>query len=152
MLTWVLAAVRGADLEPVVITGHEADQVSAICTSETSFNPHFADGMGTSLAHGARLAPPGVPILVVLGDMPELKPKVIQSLLDAYSGEKDIVVPIYQGEPDRYGHPVLFGPAYKSALEAVTGDEGGRLILKQNQQNIRTVFVEGALEDLDMPT
>ncbi len=84
--------------------------------------------------------------------MPHIRPDTIKRIVAAFSPSRDknICVPVHQG---RRGHPVLFGRRFFQALCALTGDEGGRGLMKAFGANIVEVTVddEGIFEDFDTP-
>jgi len=123
-------------------------------TISIAFNPEWETaGLGRSIAVGVSAAPEADGYLIALGDMPGIRQDVIGALLEALESEGDetIVLPVYEDEPDRPGHPVFFGRAYRAALESLTGDEGARSILRANRESVRRVAVTGGLEDIDLP-
>lgn len=157
-------ALLEAGIEPVVVvTGFEADRVrSALGERVCRFVHHdaWAEGMGSSLAHGARailaLAPPSKAVLVCVGDLPGLRAQHVERVVEsarAATGAIDparIVIPTHRG---RRGHPVLFGALHLSALARLTGDQGGRSILEANEANVFTVELDddAILRDVDTP-
>jgi molybdenum cofactor cytidylyltransferase len=114
----------------------------------------FADeGMGSSLRLAARSLPSGTRAVVVgLADMPEIASGTISSLVQAWRqlGPAGIVAPVHGG---RRGHPVVLGSQHFPALRALTGDQGGRVILQDRADDLQLVDVDdpGVLVDLDTP-
>ena len=149
----VVRALRESRLEVVVVTGRDADLVAdAVEPAQTVFNPRFETGLGTSIAQGVANAPEGG-YLIALGDMPGILPEVVISLLEAYEqGTSDaIIAPIYADQPDRIGHPVLFGSNYRQNLIALHGDQGARSIIDSASQKLVRISVPGRLPDIDTP-
>lgn len=136
----------------VVVTGRDADEVAAATPgAEHVFNARFEEGLGTSLATGAAACRTGNAFLIALGDMPSLTAETMDLLLAAYEEDGDIVAPVYGSEPDRTGHPVLFGPAYRGELEALRGDQGARPVITAHPAKLLKVAVRGFLLDIDGP-
>lgn len=74
---------------------------------------------------------------LILGDQPFISSKIINQLIDAFNcGKKEIVVPYYQG---RRGNPVLFDIAWKPYLMKVTGDVGGRVLIRRYPEKVKRV-------------
>ncbi|AYC32369.1 nucleotidyltransferase family protein [Pseudomonas cavernae] len=108
-------------------------------------------GMGHSLAAGVRelAQSPADAIAVLLGDMPWIAEASLRALVgEAAPGR--IVFPVHQGER---GHPVLFGRDFWSELQALTGDEGARRVLRANAADWVAVGVDdsGVRLDVDRP-
>lgn len=144
----VIRALAACTLDIVVVTGRDADVIAALVAPvATVFNPDFARGMGTSLATGIRSGQADG-YLVVLGDMPNLSPGVVNAIL-AHHHQDRIVVPVYTEVPDRYGHPVLFGSRFAEELCALDGDEGARAIIQSHYGRVLAVEVPGRLDDRD---
>ena len=148
----VVRALLACDLDVFVVTGRDAKEVAkASSPAKAVFNPDYRSGLGTSIARGVRATPPGA-ILIALGDMPGLNPKVVKSLLDAQIDDRTIVAPVYYQEPARRGHPVLFGSAHRAALEALSKDEGANSVVLANTLHLELVAVGHGLADIDTPT
>lgn len=155
MVRRVVDCVAQAGCDPiVVVTGHEAHEVSAaLAGAPVRFvhNPDHARGMGSSLARGARALSDDAPVLVALGDMPDVGAEVLGQLL-ATAAEPGVQVaaPTYEG---RRGHPVVFAAELLDSLRACTGDRGARGVLEQAGAGLRLVPVSdpGVVLDLDTP-
>jgi molybdenum cofactor cytidylyltransferase len=109
-------------------------------------------GMGHSLAAGIRAARGWDFAFVALGDMPFVQPQTLAALGRAMSeaGHDAIVQPFHEGHK---GHPVGFGRRHFSALEALTGDEGAREVVKTSASDLVPLEVDdpGVLQDVDTP-
>lgn len=109
-------------------------------------------GMGTSIAAGvsaSRLDSTGY--MVMLGDMPSITSRTIELLFRRFSKDATrIVVPDHDG---KYGHPVIFPPTFRTALERLDGEEGLSEILEEYQNLITPVPVNdpGVVIDIDNP-
>ncbi|NCO22247.1 MAG: nucleotidyltransferase family protein [Rhodobacterales bacterium] len=115
--------------------------------------PRAADGMGESLALGARAAGAAQGLMVMLADMPEIETADLTALIaafDAASGRRIIRAGAADGTP---GHPVIFPADCVPALADLSGDTGARDILRANAHRITTLPRPGqrALIDLDTP-
>lgn len=155
LVTHAVDAVLGANADPVVIvTGYDAEAVQRALGDRTvSFihNRLHDQGMGSSLAVGARAAPGTVDgVLIALGDMSEIRPEHACDVVNAFDPARadTICVPVFEG---RRGHPVLFGSGHLAALRTLEGDIGARSILEANRDAVLEVPArdEGVLRDID---
>ncbi|HYH10950.1 MAG TPA: nucleotidyltransferase family protein, partial [Thermomicrobiales bacterium] len=92
------------------------------------FNPHFAEGQGSSLAAGIRAMPATVDAAVVLlADMPQMRPEAISSVAGRWRETRApaLVAQYHEGS----GHPVVFDRSVFPDLAKLEGDTGGRDVL-----------------------
>jgi molybdenum cofactor cytidylyltransferase len=100
-----------AGLENIlVVTGSHRDEIEKlISTMPITFchNPHYSDGMHTSVIQGFRSLPENTgAVLVFLGDQPFIPAEVIQTVIITWrQSGKRIIIPTFQG---KRGHPTLF--------------------------------------------
>ena len=139
--------------EIVVVTGHDADAVrAALGDRSVSFvhNERHREGMGSSIAAGIATVADADAVLICLGDMPDIPPVVIETMIATLESDTSIVVPVQDG---RRGHPVLFGSAWLLELRALTGDRGARDLLDREASNLTLVACEdpGVHRDIDTP-
>lgn len=111
-------------------------------------------GMGRTLAAGLRslMADEGARFdaaLVVLADMPAVRPDTVRALIDAFRLEGRPAWPWHAGRP---GHPRLLPRANWPALLDLSGDEGARHRLDWSQATRVDVPDEGILLDIDAPS
>nr|WP_218170052.1 nucleotidyltransferase family protein [Pseudomonas costantinii] len=104
-------------------------------------------GMGDSIAAAVAASASAQGWLVLLGDMPFIRPSSIARVIEGLEVE-GIHVPVHTGQ---YGHPVAFGRAFGPALMALTGDRGARPLF--TNAALREVQVDdpGVLWDVDVP-
>ncbi|MFJ7076842.1 NTP transferase domain-containing protein [Streptomyces sp. NPDC098781] len=115
-------------------------------------NPHWADGMGSSLRAGLdSLAGTGArAALVSLVDQPGIGPEAVARVRAAYEGESSLASAAYEGVR---GHPVLFGAAHWAGIAATaTGDRGARVYLKEHQEAVRLVECGDVAQPYDIDT
>jgi molybdenum cofactor cytidylyltransferase len=157
IVNWVLAAACASQAGPVIVVlGHEAERVDAALRAERQFltiqNPHYAEGMSTSLKVGLAATPKVADgAIILLGDQPHITPEIINAMITESSTAPDaIIAASYQG---RRGNPVLFPRQYFAELETITGDEGGRSLLARHPDRVRLVEIDDALagQDIDTP-
>lgn len=107
-------------------------------------------GMGASLACGARAAGDVDGYLVGLADMPFVRPSTIAAVRDALSGGAALAAPFFR---TRRGHPVGIAGRFRAELEALSGDEGARSLLAAHAAELVKLPVgdPGAIRDIDTP-
>lgn len=116
-------------------------------------NPHWAEGMSTSIRRGIEavngINPEVEAVVLMLCDQPFVSTQAIDRLVAAYRATgKPIIASEYS---EVLGVPALFSRAFFSELSALSGDVGARQVIKQHTQAIfRVPFPEGAI-DLDTP-
>jgi molybdenum cofactor cytidylyltransferase len=154
LVTRPVEAALGAGLPVWVVTGHEAEQVrGALVGRDVRFahNPDYAGGIASSLRVGVQAAGTGHDgVVILLGDMPYVRAQHVEQLVIAFAraGAGSICIPEHTG---LRGNPVLWPACDFSALMALEGDTGGRVLLAQRQERVLRVAIEddGVLVDLD---
>lgn len=124
----------GAALSGVtVVVGHEAAAVrDAVADLDVRvvYAPDYAEGQSRSVRTGVRAAAAtgADAVLIALGDMPDVDPASVNALVAAYAaGEGTALAAAHEGTR---GNPVLFDRRFFEALTDVSGDVGGRRILR----------------------
>jgi molybdenum cofactor cytidylyltransferase len=153
----VVDAVLASRARPVVVvTGHQRDRVEAVLAGlpvKFVHNPHFADGLGTSLKAGIAALPAEVDgAIVCLGDMPQVDAALIDRLIGAFDPNHGalVVLPTIDG---KRGNPVVWSRRFFPDLMAVEGDVGARYLIGRYTEAIAEVPLTGtaALTDVDTP-
>jgi molybdenum cofactor cytidylyltransferase len=157
VLGQVIANVRATSAqEVVVVTGHEAERVTAVAQAagaRTVHNPDYESGeMLSSLQTAVRALPERTAaVLILLADQPMLGPEPIEAVLTAYrEGRGALIAPVFNG---RRGHPPLIGRAYFDELLALPPTAAPRDLLRRHEDEIYLVAApdETILRDLDVP-
>ena len=164
VLAHVIEAVLGSRARPVVLVlGHQATEIKAHLQQDLSENPiqvvenpAYALGQSTSMQAGLRALLAHTPdehltgVLFLLGDQPMITSQMLDELiaLQEQSGKR-IVLPLYQG---KRGNPVLFSLDLAPELLQVSGDEGGRGLLKRHPQEIATLEMGEEAANFDVDT
>lgn len=154
LLQHVIEAVSQAGFAPpLVVTGHEAEAVAAIAKANGAgviHNSGYAEGLSTSLKVGIAALPAACEAaLVLLGDMPRVKPDTLKALRDAAQANPQAmaVIPAFRGE---WGNPVLLRSALFPAVMALTGDQGARKLLAARSDCVVVAVDDpGILADID---
>lgn len=143
----------------ILITGQSATDIHKLMYRfpeiETIFNPDYAHGMSTSLKCGIGHMDGEVDaVIIFLADQPLVSTIVVQTMIDTYLSENKngifIVRPKYQGV---LGHPILIDKSIFHEFYTITGDIGGKHILKKYQDQVKTVHFENRYwgKDIDTP-
>lgn len=111
-------------------------------------------GQSTSLkiavAYLAKHYPECQGILVFLGDQPLVSRKLVRQMEQAImKNPTSIIMPEYKGQK---GHPVAFGKCWFNELLTVSGDAGGRGIIKEHTEAL--IKIQGdrtCVMDADTP-
>lgn len=148
--------LQEAGLNPViVVTGYQSQQVTdAVAHLDITIveNPDYEAGHGSTVATGMAHVPQDREgVVIALGDMPFVDPKTIATLLRAHAaGLGSVLAAAYQGAR---GNPVLFDAAHFDALRSLSGDTGGKSLIRTVND---AVLVEtgdpGVLRDVDTPS
>ena len=143
----------------IIVTGHERERVRDALdrvlgeTSDMTFvhNPNYASGMASSLHAGLRALPDNVDgVVIALADMPLVKSRHVEKLLEAFEGRASICVPMVGG---RRGNPTLWGSSFFKLMYSCEGDTGARALLIKYVEQVREVVFDDAatLTDVDTP-
>lgn len=141
--------------EVIVVVGHMAEAVRQALKGldvRVVENPAYRQGQSTSVIAGLKaLAPQADAALFLMADQPFLDTPLIDRILATYEKTGGpIIVPVFEG---RRGSPVLFDRSFFDELRQITGDEGGRQVLRRHPQAVVDVPLdsERPLWDIDTP-
>jgi molybdenum cofactor cytidylyltransferase len=117
---------------------------------EVTVCENASDGMGASLACAARAAGPASAYVVALADMPFVRPSTIGAVREALGGGAALAAPYFR---TRRGHPVGISGRFYERLIVLTGDEGARKLLSENEATLQKIPVgdPGVIRDIDRP-
>ncbi len=138
-----------------VVVGHQAERISAELSGRAVSivnNPDYKSGMLSSVRRGLRNLPEKCrAVLVVLGDQPSIKSKLVDQMLKSFAAtEKNILVPLYKG---KRGHPILFSSIYRDEILKQYDDVGLRGLPQAHPDDVSelTVSTSAVLCDMDYP-
>lgn len=159
LISLLLSPIVSSDLTRIIIVlGHKAREIEKEIKknrwdSKITLlrNPDFKKGMSTSLIRGiSRVEPQTSGIMVLLGDQPFLTTGVINKLIKTFrTGSAPIVMPLYGRSP---GHPVIFRSSLIPELIGLTGDRGGRDVVRKYQDQVQTIPIRPQRIGKDMDT
>lgn len=114
---------------------------------ETVMSPESYKGLSYSIKAGLRHSH-GDYIMFVAADEPYIKEETFARVIEKISDDTEIVRVYYNEIP---GNPVLFSSSLRSELMGLTGDEGGRNIIKNHKVDKVFLSSEKELRDIDYP-
>jgi len=137
-----------------VVTGAQAEQVEAgLRDLPLSFvrNAHWREGMGSSLASGARALlaqddPPDA-VLIALADQALVGAAELRLLLDEHARHPRAIIAADHGTV--LGPPCVFPAGDLGELAALQGDRGARALLQVHAARVRRVIMPQAAHDVD---
>lgn len=148
VLEHVLQALRGRVERILLVTRHENRGAIALGMAHgCELVTLESAGMGDSIAAAVAQAPDCAGWLIVLGDMPFIRPETVEQIATALRNEL-IVVPTWQG---RRGHPVGFGRAYGERLAGLSGDAGAKRLFRDGRVFELAVEDPAIVWDIDTP-
>ncbi|AKI00338.1 putative MobA-like protein [Hoeflea sp. IMCC20628] len=139
----------------VVVTGHRGSEIAASLSGlalDLVGNPDFASGMASSLKLGlGALAGDLSGALVLLGDMPALRPEHLDRLVSAFV-ESDGTAIVRACDGERRGNPVILPrSAFNDAMQ-LSGDVGARPLIESGAWPVIDVEIGPAARlDVDTP-
>jgi molybdenum cofactor cytidylyltransferase len=140
-----------------VVLGHEKEKIASVLASypvEIIENPHFSQGMGSSVQAGIEQLQKDedlAGVMITPGDMPFIQTKTVREIIKTYREfTYPIIIPVYRG---RRGHPAFFAQELLPQLLAIAGDEGARGVIHRNPKKCFYLEVDdsGILIDMDAP-
>jgi molybdenum cofactor cytidylyltransferase len=120
---------------------------------ETVSNPFAADGQSASVRLAAELLagdPDSEAVIYAVVDQPFFNGAVFDTLARAFrEGKDEILVSTYDG---RWGNPVLFARRFFGELQQLTGDVGGREVVRRHMDNVGEIAMPDAQVGQDIDT
>lgn len=143
-------------LDIYVVTGYQGEKTASLLRKKFGDlitvidNPHYELGLSSSIKAALRVLNRDYSYLGICpGDKPFILSATVAKMLDALDRELPLLAaPIYH---DRLGHPCFFAAELKPELLAVTGDIGGREIIRNYPDRLLKIPLndEGIIMDLD---
>lgn len=138
--------------EIVVVTQYEEIIKEAYeSIVRTTFCPESKYGISWSIKAGIKAAKDADYYAFFVADQPDMKRETIEGFL-SFMADGDCELGCVRTE-ENLGNPVWFSKKYKKELLSLTGDCGGKKILKKHIENARffKVLEESELCDIDYP-
>ncbi|MGA2820665.1 MAG: nucleotidyltransferase family protein [Anaerolineales bacterium] len=153
----IVTVLLEAKIDPiVVVTGAHRNQVLAALKGLAVLPAHNDRyerfGMTQSAQVGLQTLPGSSPAtLIVLGDQPQLEPRIVCRLVEEWARSQcPVAVPVFEG---RRGHPLLLDRRLWPELLAMDPDRSIRDLVHRHLDELCEVVVESSsvLADLDTP-
>lgn len=138
--------------EIVVVTQYEEIIKEAYeSIVRTTFCPESKYGISWSIKAGIKAAKDADYYAFFVADQPDMKRETIEGFL-SFMADGDCELGCVRTE-ENLGNPVWFSKKYKKELLSLTGDCGGKKILKKHIENARffKILEESELCDIDYP-
>jgi molybdenum cofactor cytidylyltransferase len=145
-----------SDARPViVVTGHERERSEAALSGlavRFVHNPDYAKGLSTSLRTGIAAVPADCDgAVVILGDMPEIAPALLDRMIAAFSPADGRSICVATHEHTR-GNPVLWAKPFFPEIALLSGDSGAKALLDAHEEQVCEIEAGAAvLRDIDTP-
>lgn len=143
---------------PVLVTLPPASEARRAAVADLALQvvevPDAGLGMSRSIVGGlAAITDPGPSdgMMILPADMPGFSAKALADLISRFRAEPDLAWRggTTDGTP---GHPAIFPRDLWPSLAAISGDEGGRSVLKRHADRVRQVPLPGNMAILDLDT
>jgi molybdenum cofactor cytidylyltransferase len=137
----------------LVVIGPHDDHLARLLAAQgfaTVRCPEASAGMGHSLAAGVRASADAPGWVVALADMPFIHPTSHHAVAQALRAGASLAASSYHGQR---GHPVGFASTWREPLSQLTGDQGGKQLLRAHADQLLLCPTEdpGVLRDIDRP-
>lgn len=163
-----MLAVKGIQSITIVIGHQKQEIINALDDFPINFIfcQDYKKGMGHSLAFAARHcltqqtedASPSPSLLLSFGDLPFIPHQIVEKLIDHFHEENDqkITLPIFQDQQGKIhrGHPIIWPYIYLDELTKLKGDQGAKVIIKNNWDNLLKIKMQerAIIHDIDNKT
>ena len=91
-------------------------------------------------------------VLFMVCDQPELSAKSVTEMIGNYADQEKPLACMYHEETGEVGNPCIFAKDFFSELLKLSGDVGGRKILRQHMEQVYLYQIEDANELCDIDT
>jgi len=155
LIEWVLQAVKYTPLDKYFLVVRPEDK-EMIKTgekwgAEIVPNPEYKSGMSSSIRKALhRISSEELEgFFVILGDQPLINPSILFKMICAFTlDKKEILVPFYK---EKQGNPVFFDGYWKDELMKLSGDVGGKVIIKAHPERVKRFKIsdKSILLDID---
>ena len=154
MVKKVVASCLHSNLSSIyVVLGHDSKWINnCISTEGINFvnNEDWRLGMASSINSGIGAMNNNFDgVMILLGDMPYIKTKLIDQMIELFQ-EYKIIVPVKNG---RQGNPVLFSSTFFNDLQSLDGDKGAKCVIQENFSSVipNQVMTNAIFRDIDTP-
>ncbi|WP_253288629.1 selenium cofactor biosynthesis protein YqeC [Blautia sp. MSJ-19] len=146
------AASELGNCEIIVVTQYEEIAAKAQESgARVLINPHPERGISSSMQIGLAAAKESSACLFTVSDQPWLTAETIVHLVHRFQSEHKGMACTILG--NKTGNPCIFSQKYYQELQEITGDKGGKQIIKRHPEDVAYLEIEDAKElvDVDVP-
>lgn len=150
MVQYTLELLEKIDFyEKIIVTAYkEIEELSKQYRYKTIINKQPDEGQSVSMKLGIEACPEADGYMFFNGDMPYLEVDTVNKMIEQFRlNPTKIIVPRYG---QRNGSPVLFSECYKAELMNVTGDIGGRFVIRNHHHHVIYVDVKNKRQGYDI--
>ena len=143
--------IGGQTVRVIVVTQYsEIEEQAKRMGMQAVHNPDAAEGIAASVRYGVHAAGDAEWIAFFTADQPNLRADTVARFLDAaVSQEKTMASVASQGKP---GNPTVFHCSWRDELLQLSGDVGGRSIMKRHPDAVFWFEISDAeRSDFDVP-
>ncbi len=156
VLRWVLEAALSSDLSEVICVVQQSKDLQQKMPLEHDklrwvSNKKASQGQSASIIAGLKaVLPKSEAALFLVGDQPLIQPELINNLLKLFRKKRPLIVaPTFQGQTR---NPVLFHRDLFPELLKVTGDMGGRALIRTYREKTALLEWKDEAPFLDLDT
>lgn len=127
--------IDGQRIQVIVVSQYpRIEQHAQKLGMQTVHNVDAAEGIAASVRHGVRAARQADWLAFFTADQPDLRAETVRDfLMRAIHNGKPFASVASEGQP---GNPTLFSSVWREQLLQLSGDTGGRKIMKQHPEDI----------------
>lgn len=152
LVEWVVESVKSIGFKKIILV-YKDNKVKEIGIKHDVFtlynkNAHYgqSEGIKISLKYSPILSEG---YMFFTGDQPLLKKETIKKLMQTFNENRGIIVPKVNGKNKS---PVIFSSDFKNELMSLSGDIGGRPVIRNNFDKVTFVTFDSDFEFFDVDT
>ena len=146
----IVDTVTSSNVSQTVIIYNDIKIKQLIKNQKKIYNSDSCKGISESIKLGCNYFKDMDGIIFIPADQPLLTSTTINKLINRFNREKSkIIIPKYK---DHLGSPVIFPRKYYKDLLKLTGDVGGKTVIKKYPCDTTFVNIENSYENFDIDT
>jgi molybdenum cofactor cytidylyltransferase len=152
VLERVIKACKGSLLDDIILVYrlNEVKNIAQKYNIRTVYNPNAHMGQSASVILGVNNTYDTDGFMFFVADQPYLCSEIIDNLINEFNKDKNkIVVPYYNL---KFGMPIIFPIKFRNDLLQVNGDKGGREIIANNTDLVKTIHFDNEKLGVDIDT
>lgn len=152
IIQYIIDTVKSIPFNDIIVVTSYDEIVDLALKSSMKYvmNYNGKKGISESIKLGIMNSQPCEGYMFFTGDQPLISEKTILKLIRNFNENKDkIILPVYDGFR---GSPAIFPWKYRDELLSLDGDIGGKVIIKNNLEDVLYVNIENNAESFDIDT